>query len=269
VLTCFEQAEYFESIQISPSGKRIAISMNRELFILPFDLDALAKARTRRDLQNLEGSCFYDDESAIDLRWHNDDETKIALLFAGTSSSGSRADLIRIIDISNCQSASAIVATGTAVAESEKDDDNELFFSDTLDEFPANRFTMSGYNSTTPYISAFDWDGGELFLMNTEKRNDGYGYFYTYNARSHKAEQLDPAGISTCCYRDPHWSPDGTHFIVAYQDIVLGADTEILLYFLRFGTLGSGAIYEPIPMPKGFFKNLKEKPQFALRAAAD
>ncbi|OQX63568.1 MAG: hypothetical protein B5M51_04930, partial [Anaerolinea sp. 4484_236] len=35
VVTCIEQAEYFDAIQISPSGEQIAISMNRELFILP------------------------------------------------------------------------------------------------------------------------------------------------------------------------------------------------------------------------------------------
>ncbi len=267
VLTCFQQAEYFEAIQISPNGKRIAISMNRELFILPFDLEELAKADTRSDLQNIEGGCFYDGESVIDVRWHKEDDNQMAMLFVGTSPEGTRADLIRTVDVGNCQSAVSAVATGTAVAESEEDDDYKLFFIDKLDEFPANRFTMSGYNSTTPYIEDFDWDGENTFLMNTFKRSGGYGYFYTYNTLSHKAEQLDPVGVNTCCYRDARWSPDGTHFIVAYQDVALGADAEILLYYVRFGTLGTGVSYEPIPMPEGFFENLKEMPQFALRPA--
>ena len=265
VLTCFQQAEYFDAIQLSPSGEKIAISMNRDLFILPFDLDQLANARTRSDLQAMDG-CFYNDESVLGVRWH-DDETKIAMRFAGTSPSGSRADLIRIVDISNCQSAAAAVATGTAVAESPEDDDYKLFFLDTEDEFPANRFTMSGYSSTTPYIPSYDWDGSDVFLMNSFKRNDGYGYFYTYNARSHKAEQIDPVGKSTCCYIDVHWSPDGSHFIVAYQDIALGGEAETELYYLLFGTLGTGASYTPMSLPDGFFRNLKQKPQFTLRAA--
>ncbi len=267
IVTCFQQAEYLEAIQISPDGKRIAISMNRELFILPFDLEELAKAKTRSDLQNMEGGCFYDGESVIDVRWHKEDDNQMAMLFVGTSPSGTRADLIRTVDIGNCQSAASAVATGTAVAESEEDDDYKLFFIDKLDEFPANRFTMKGYSSTTPYIEEFDWDGENTFLMNTFKRSGGYGYFYTYNTLSHKAEQLDPVGVSTCCYRDARWSPDGTHFIVAYQDVALGANTEIQIYFIRFGTLGTGVHYEPISMPEGFFKNLKEMPQFALRAA--
>ncbi|MBT3321814.1 MAG: serine/threonine-protein kinase [Anaerolineae bacterium] len=266
VVSCFQQAEYFEAFQISPSGEQIAMSINRELFILPFNLDELAKARTRSDLQRMEGGCFYAGESVIDVRWH-DNEEQIAILFAGTSLDGNRADLIRVIDITNCQSAASAVATGTAVAESVEDDDYKLFFIDQLDEFPASRFTMSGYNSNTPYIPEFDWDGDGIFLMNTFKRNDGYGYFYTYNTHSHKAEQLDPVGVSTCCYRDARWSPDGTHFMVAYQDIALGSAADTLFYFVRFGTLGSGVNYDPIPMPEGFFENLKEMPQFALRPA--
>jgi serine/threonine protein kinase len=245
VVTCFEQAEYFDALKVSPSGEKIAISLNRELFILPFDLQSLKNARTRFDLQKM-GGCFYDSESVKDVRW-SDDENKIAINFLGTSGN-TRIDLIRIMDISGCESGSETRPLR-------------------LDEFPAQRFTMSGYNSTSPYIPDFDWDGNELFLMNTSKRNDGYGYFYTYNTRSHKAQQLDPIGNSTCCYRDARWSPDGSYFMVAYQDIALGAETQIELYYILYGTLGSGINYTPIPMPEGFFSNLKEKPQFALRAA--
>jgi len=263
VVTCIEQAEYFDAIQISPSGEQIAISMNRELFILPFDLETLQKARSRNDLKEL-GSCFFDDESVLDLRWSNDEKV-IAMRFQGVSGS-TRVDLIRTVDMSNCQPAAVSAVTATAVAESAEDDDYLLALN-VIDEFPSARFTMSGYNSTTPYIPEFDWDGEDLFLMNSFKRNDGYGYFYTYNTHSHKAEQLDPAGTSTCCYRDARWSPDGSHFIVAYQDIALGPKAEILLYYLRFGTLGTGETYTPIPLPEGFFSNLKEKPQFALRPA--
>ncbi len=263
VLTCFEQAEYFDALQISPSGSQIAISLNRELFILPFDLEMLKEARSRTDLQNM-GSCFYDDEAVTDVRW-SANEKNIAMRFLGVSGNA-RIDLIRIMDISLCQTASSSAATATAVAVA-GDDDFYFPSLNILDEFPAQRFTMSGYSSSSPYIPDFDWDSEELFLMNTFKRNDGYGYFYVYNARSHRAEQLDPVGVSTCCYRDARWSPDGSYFIVAYQDIVLGAETELEFYYLLYGTLGTGARYTPIPMPDGFFSNLREKPQFALRAA--
>lgn len=245
MIACFDQAEYFDALELSPNGKKLAISLNRELFIIPFDLQKLRGARTRFDLLNM-GGCFYDEESVKDVRWSSD-EDKLAVNFLGIAGN-TRIDLIRIMDISNCEAENAPPPLR-------------------LDEFPAERFTMSGYNSRSPFIPDFDWDGNDLFLMNTAKRNDGYGYLYTYNTRTHKALQLDPVGTSTCCYRDARWSPDGSHFMVAYQDIALGAETQIEFYYILYGTLGSGITYTPLPMPEGFFSNQKEKPQFALRAA--
>jgi hypothetical protein len=55
--------------------------------------------------------------------------------------------------------------------------------------------------------------------------------------------------------------------MVAFQDIALGADAKIELYYLLYGTLGTGATYTPMEMPEEFFKNPREKPQFALRPA--
>ena len=243
VLTCFDQAELFEAFQISPSGEQIAVSLNRELFIVPLDLEKFAEARNRNHLLAMDG-CFYDEAPIKDVRWSSDEE-KLAVVFVDVA--GSRqVDTIRVMDISNCKSA----------------------LPKRLDEFPAQRFTMSGYNSASPIIPDFDWDGEELFLMNTSKRNGGFGYFYTYNTRSHKALQLNPAETSSlCCYRDARWSPNGGYFIVAFQNLALGEEAEIELYYLLFGTLNTGTTYTPIEMPEGFFKNPKEKPQFALRPA--
>jgi len=243
VLTCFEQAEFIEAFQISPSGEEIAISLNRELFVLPFDLEKLGQAGNRNDLLAMDG-CFYDESPVRDVRWSSDD-SQLAIIFVDAADNR-RIDTVRVMDITNCKGSPP----------------------DRLDEFPAQRFTMSGYNSAHPIIPDFDWDGEELFLMNTYKRNDGFGYFYTYNTRSHKALPLTPAPTdSTCCYRDARWSPDGSHFMVAFQDIALGAEAKIELYYLLYGTLGTGATYTPMEMPEDFFKNPREKPQFALRPA--
>lgn len=242
-LTCFDQAEYIEALQISPSGEQIAISMNRELFILPFDLEKLGEAEKRSDLLAMEG-CFYDETPVRDVRWSSD-ETQLAIIFVDAAENR-HIDTIRVMDIQKCKTQ----------------------LPDRLDEFPAKRFTMSGYNSTYPFIPDFDWDGEEVFLMNTFKRNDGFGYFYTYNTRSHKSQQLNPAHAENgCCYRDARWTPDGDYFIVAFQDIALGAEAPIELYMPLYGTLGTGATYEQIDMPEGFFANPREHPQFALRPA--
>lgn len=243
LLTCFDQAEYIEAFQISPSGRQIAISMNRELFILPFDLKKLGAAKKRSDLLAM-GGCFYDESPVRDVRWSRD-ETQLAIIFVDAAENR-HIDTVRVMDIQKCKTQ----------------------LPDRLDEFPAQRFTMSGYNSAHPFLPDFDWDGEEVFLLNTFKRNDGFGYLYTYNTRSHKARQLNPADAeNSCCYRDARWSPDGDYFIVAFQDIALGAEAPIELYMPLYGTLGAGATYEPIKMPEGFFKNPREHPQFALRPA--
>ncbi len=50
-LACFESADFLEAFEISPDGERVAISLNRELFILPYDLESISQAKYRRDLQ--------------------------------------------------------------------------------------------------------------------------------------------------------------------------------------------------------------------------
>lgn len=135
----------------------------------------------------------------------------------------------------------------------------------TVDTFPGPRFSMTGY-SGNPVIPSFNWDGMTLFLLNSFYRNDGYGYLYGYNLESHKATALDPLG-STCCYRDARWSPDGSYVLFAYQDIRLGANSPIQLFYIPYGTIGTGATYTPFSLPAGFFQKLTEKPQPALRPA--
>ncbi len=243
VVTCFEHSEYFEGFRLSPSGEQLAISFNRELFIMPFDLQTLKGMRDYNDLVAVK-RCSYKDVSVKDVRWSSD-EQELAIVFLGASG-GVQVDTIRVMDISRC-------------------DEEEPVY-DRLDEFPAERFTMSGYNRAAPVIPTVDWDGADLFLLATNKRNDGFGYFYAYSTSSHKPEQLDPTG-KVCCYRDASWSPDGSYLMVAFQDIALGAEAEIELYYLLYGTLGTGGTYTPIEMPEGFFTNRKESPQFALRPA--
>jgi hypothetical protein len=112
----------------------------------------------------------------------------------------------------------------------------------------------------------FDWDGLSLFAFNTSKRNNGWGELYIYNWDSHKPTWLHPVE-GKCCYRDARWSPDGTYLFFAFQDEGLAAASKTFLYYVPYGEIGTGASITPIPLPEGFFKNLKEAPQPALRPA--
>ena len=243
ILACFETAESLDAFEVSPDGGTVAISLNRELYIVPYDLEKLQQARTKADLQALANCPFlapYERNSVKSVRWSND-KSQLALVVQGFSNE-KQVDLVRLIDISEC---------------------DESF--PRLDEFPAERFTMPEYE-TNPIIQTLTWDGELLLSLTSFKRNDGFGHLWVYNADLHKAEQIDPIhGI--CCYRDPNWSPDGRHFLFAFQEIRFGPRNVILLYLIPYGTVGTGIKYEPIPLPEGFFPDPREKPQAILRPA--
>ncbi len=56
-ISSFLEAKALDAFEISPNGKNVAISLNHELFVVPFDLAALAKAHSRLDLIAMKG-CF-------------------------------------------------------------------------------------------------------------------------------------------------------------------------------------------------------------------
>lgn len=250
-IACYQTAQYLESFAVSPDGKYAAISMNRELFVVPFDLDTLKNATTRARLMELPG-CILDRLSAKDALWSNDG-TKLAVKFLGVSGN-LQVDTIRVVDVQSCIHAQTPIYQMTPTPMPR------------LDEFPGQRFTMSGYNSRSPYIPSYDWNGDTFFVMNTFKRNEGFGYLYSYNTETHRAAQLEPIE-NACCYRDAQFSPDGTYLIFAYQDIRLGAEAKTQVYYVLFGSIGTGAAYQPIPLPETLFSNPAEAPQFALHPA--
>ena len=51
ILTSFNNAEYLDAFQVSRDGKMVAISVNRELYVVPFDPETLA-------------SCYQEERSA-------------------------------------------------------------------------------------------------------------------------------------------------------------------------------------------------------------
>jgi Tol biopolymer transport system component len=176
------------------------------------------------------------------------DSKKLAVNFRGSDVKGKWIDLIEVLDVSYCGKPRR------------------------LDEFPATRFTISGYDKN-PTIQNFAWDGGDLFALTGFIRNSGFGNLYIYNMERHQPRNTIP-GVSyidpvngTCCYRDPRWSPDGRYLLFVFQDIGLGANGVSQLYYIPYSTVGTGATYQPIPLPETFFTNPREKPQPALRPA--
>jgi hypothetical protein len=230
------------------------IAMSNELFVVPFDFERFKNIRSRNDLLAMEDACLTPQDKTNDprgytriavkeTRWSEDDSL-VAWLFKGIDAGNPslQAEQVSVFNISAC--------SPTLI--------------DQIDNFPGTRFNPVGYQSRL--MPDFDWDGNSQFSFNTARRNDGWGEFYVYNYINHKPSLYYPIN-NVCCYRDIRWSPNGTYVLFSYQDLSLGAAAPNLLYYVEAGQLGTGATFQPLPLPEDFFKNAKEGPQAALRPA--
>jgi serine/threonine-protein kinase len=243
----FPAARFLDTFQLSPDGKQVAISLNREMYIVPFDLEKFKTVRGRDGLRAMKGCLSYTGETQAavpleEFRWSPD--SKIAAWsLAVVGLTGKSEDVIRLVDISTCDPQRLVK----------------------IDEFPGTRFTPEGF-LTDGNLPDFDWDGENLFVMNTFHRNDGWGFMYVYNRETRQGVQQNPAlAKSRCCYRDARWSPDRNYVFFAFQskDVI---DAPVQLYYVPANALNVGIEFEPIPIPENLFRP-KDSPQFALHPA--
>ncbi len=238
-LTCFNFVQYFKSFEISPDGKQVAMSLDNQLYVLPYDLNALRSISVRSDLTKL-ASCAdfapYERYVVTFPRWGKDGQT-MAMIRWGVAKEIGSANIIEKIDFTKC----------TANPDS-------------FDTFPPPRFTTPEYEASNGNIINFGWNGLDLFTFATVIRNQGFGKLYVYNSDLKKPQgPLNVAG--ECCYRDPIFSPDGSQIMFAFQKYP-GGDGTIQLYLLPYGTLGTGLSYTPIPLPA---IDAKSQPMMTLR----
>lgn len=234
VVLNYLSAEYFEGFSVSPDNKKVAISVNRELFIVPFDLVKLRFVTKRSALLEMEG-CLFNEVPIKDIQW-SDDGKQLAIEYIANVNK-TFADAIRVVNVENCDTIST----------------------STVDDFPPGRFQFPNE------IVNFDWDGNLLFFLNTRVRNEGFGDLYFYSIYTHKADKFAPFE-GNCCYRDATFSPDGSYVMFAFQDIRQGTDSQINLYYVPADSLSTQRTLEPI-LPKDFFSRRTDAPQPALRPA--
>ncbi len=234
-ITTFLWADYFEGFHLSPDRKQVAITLARELFVVPFDLETLRNVRKKSDLLAMNGCLYYSEMAVKEALW-SDDGQKLALKIM-VPTGRTRSDAIRIVDL-NCGA-------------------TELRGHDT---FPPGRFEFK------PTIVDYDWDGDLLFFLNSHIFRAGFGDLVFYNTFTHKFQRLAPID-NICCYRDATFSPDGTYVIFAFQDIRLGAAARVKLYYVPVDALSTGGVLTPLPLPDNFFPRTDEAPMPALRPA--
>ncbi len=237
-LSCFNAGELLESFHVSPDGKYVAISIQKTLNILPFNIDVLKEVDSRFDLLKMQDNCFYNQYPFREVLWSKDG-THLAARVIDTRLVNSDQIFYLNVDIPNCDTVGPV----------------------RLDRIPGGRIEYVG--ESTKRIGSFDWDGEHLFLLNDFIRNDGFGNLYLYDSNTREATKLNPIN-GECCYRDARLSPDGKYIFFVYQRF---GSNVIELYYVSFSDLQSGQPLTPIELPSGFFATARERPQPALRPA--
>jgi len=235
-IMCFTPKEVLEGFKVSPDGKLVAISIQRTLNIVPFDLESLKDVDTRFSLLTLPENCFYNQYAFRELLWSKNG-TQVASHVVDTQLVSSDQIFLLSVDIPKCATIGPVRVA----------------------KIPGTRIEFDKESSKR--ITSYDWDGGHLFLLNDSIRNDGFGDLYLQNSETREARKINPMG-GACCYRDARWSPDKTHIFFVFQRY---GTTEVQFYYIPYAELETGGDWDPIPNLDTLFSTAREKPQPALR----
>ena len=240
-ITCFNSADFLEAFEVSPDGQTVALSLDHQLYLLPFDLSALSGANSHGDLKAM-ATCAdlapYQRNSARYARW-SADGTRLAVVVIGVLKDGRRGDLVQVFPVDRCIPNPLISV-----------------------QFPEPHFTYRAY-TTVPVLQDLAWDGRDLFVMHSHTRNEGFGDLHIFNTETYRLSEAVNPVRGACCYRDPQFSPDGSYLLFAFQDYGAGSSSVTQLYFIPYGSLGTGAAYLPLPIPD--ITDPREQPQPVLR----
>jgi serine/threonine-protein kinase len=233
---CFVSGEELEDFQVSPDGKLVAISVQRTLNILPFDLNVLRNVDTRFSLLALKDNCFYNQYAFREILWAKNG-TQLAAHVVDTELVSSDQIFLLNVDIPNCDTVGPVRVA----------------------KIPGTRIDFGG--DSTKRITSYDWDGDHSFLLNDNIRNEGFGDLYVYDSQDRTGQKINPIN-GVCCYRDARWSPDKKYIFFVFQR--LGAN-EISFYYMPYADLGKDGAWSPIQDVETLFSTPREKPQPALR----
>jgi hypothetical protein len=242
-INCFNFTDSFKAFQLSTDFSQVAISIDNQLYLTPFDLEKIRQVKGRADLTEMaECKDFapYQQNFVQGAQWSKDDKT-LSLILLANLGTGKRGNVIQVISIEQCTPTPAKLST-----------------------FPGSTLKIEGYDEN-PVFQNFGYDGISLYTLNNDRRNNGFGDLYAYNTELNKSyPKINPLDGS-CCYRDSQFSPDGSFLVFAYQDFLQGANSTTQLYLIPYGQIGTGATYTPLPLPD--ILDAKEKPQPILRPA--
>ena len=236
-IACFDLDQSLEGFSVSPDERMVAISIEKTLNIVPFDLNFFKGVTSRFHLLAMRGICLYTQYSFRNVLWSNDSKI-LAARVVDTELTNSDQIFLLHMDLANCAN------TGPT----------------RVDKFPGLNFRFSN-PETTDKITSFDWNGDHLFLLNDSVRNDGFGDLYLYDSVTQQEKILNPID-GVCCYRDATWSADGKYVLFAFQRY---DSSDVFIYYIPFADMESGKTFTPIELPDEFFSTPREKPQPVLK----
>jgi serine/threonine-protein kinase len=236
-LLCFKGDETLEGFRVSPDGKWVAISVQRTLNILPFDVNLWKNVETRFSLALLKENCFYNQYAFRDVIWSKNGK-QIAARVVDTERVSSDQIFLLNVDIPRCDTLGPV----------------------RIDRIPGSHIEFD--SASTKRITSFDWDGDHLFLLNDSIRNDGFGDLYLYDSNTKQSKKINPIE-GMCCYRDARWSPDAKYILFVFQRF---DSNEVGLYYVPYSDVESGGSLTPIAIPSELLTP-RDKPQPAIRRA--
>jgi serine/threonine protein kinase len=242
-LTCFTGVPSISAFDVSPDGQQVALGLDQsKLYLLPYTrLFNLPQESLPADLQSVTQCSYYAPYNTGDIlkaaAWSLANN-RLAMLLS-TLVDGSYRDEVSILDFNQCTASPDRV----------------------MDILPTHfLFTLRGYFNH-PEITSLSWNGNDQLVLNGYVQ-EGFGDLQLYDLKQDQSQELAPNG--SCCYRDAHWSPDGTYLFYTYQPEP-GADVS--LFYTPASSLSQpGESIASLALPAGFLTGSQESLQPALRA---
>ncbi len=243
-LTCISGISGITAFDISADGKKAALGIDQtELYLVPyaqlFNLRQVSQPADLPALAQCSAYAPYDTREILKAANWSLDDGRLALLLS-TLVNGMLRDEVTIIDVNQCTASPQLVKQ----------------------ILPAYfLFTFPEYYDH-PTISSLSWNGADQLLLSNASSESGFGDLQLYSLAKNQGQEVAPNGA--CCYRDAHWSPDGTYLFYSYQPEAGG---DIKLYYTPTAGLSQpGTAMASLALPEGFLAGSLESLQPALRA---
>jgi len=243
-IACFSGISSISTFDISPDGQNLALGLDQsKLYLLPYtQIFHLPQASLPENLSSM-GQCsyyapYYTGETIKKISWSPTGNVLAVVLSRLVD--GLNKDEINILDFNQCTPNPMLVKELQAT-----------YF----------LFTLRGYYDH-PAISSLSWNSDNQLLLNSIVNNAGFGDLSLGSLEQNQSHSIAPDGA--CCYRDAHWSPDGSYLFYSFQPETGGG---ISLYYTPSSQLGQPpGTMASLALPAGFFADSGESLQPALRA---